>query len=97
MVGGGEGPLFGAVHRICSLIDDEYELVAGALSSRSEKARRSGEALGLVADRIYDNYASMAKAECRVALNREIRASSAIPLHLIVRRILTSVSRLQQL
>ena len=34
---------------------------------------------------------------CRVALNREIRASSAIPLHLIVRRILTSVSRLQQL
>jgi hypothetical protein len=31
--------------------------------SRSEKARRSGEALGLVAERIYDNCASMAKAE----------------------------------
>ena len=63
MVGGGEGAFIGAVHRIASRIDDNYELVAGALSSTSEKARRSGEALGLATDRIYDDYAAMAKAE----------------------------------
>jgi len=44
MVGGGEGAFIGAVHRIASRIDDHYELVAGALSSTPEKARRSGAA-----------------------------------------------------
>jgi predicted dehydrogenase len=63
MVGGGADAFIGAVHRIASRIDDRYELVAGALSSTPEKARRSGEALGLAADRIYDDYESMAKAE----------------------------------
>ena len=53
------------MHRIASRIDDQYELVAGALSSTPEKARRSGEALGLAADRIYDDYESMAKAEAK--------------------------------
>ena len=56
MVGGGEGAFIGAVHRIASRIDDQYELVAGALSSTPEKARRSGAALGLAPDRIYDDY-----------------------------------------
>jgi predicted dehydrogenase len=63
MVGGGEGAFIGAVHRIASRIDDAYEFVAGALSASPEKARRSGAALGLEADRVYDNYESMAKAE----------------------------------
>ena len=31
MVGGGEGAFIGAVHRIAARIDDQYELVAGAL------------------------------------------------------------------
>src|SRR6478752_6548415 len=67
MVGGGEGAFIGAVHRIASRIDDHYEFVAGALSATPEKARRSGQALGLAADRIYDDYASMAKAEAKRA------------------------------
>ena len=33
MVGGGQGAFIGAVHRIAARIDDQYELVAGALSS----------------------------------------------------------------
>jgi predicted dehydrogenase len=65
MVGGGEGAFIGAVHRIASRIDDHYELVAGALSSTPEKSRRSGAALGLAADRIYDDFESMAKAEAK--------------------------------
>ena len=35
MVGGGQGAFIGAVHRIAARLDDHYELVAGALSSRS--------------------------------------------------------------
>ena len=67
MVGGGEGAFIGAVHRIASRIDDHYDLVAGALSSTPDKARRSGVALGLAPDRIYDDYKSMAKAEAKRA------------------------------
>jgi predicted dehydrogenase len=65
MVGGGEGAFIGAVHRIASRLDDHYELVAGALSSTPDKSRRSGEALGLAADRIYDDFESMAKGEAK--------------------------------
>ena len=63
MVGGGEGAFIGAVHRIVARLDDRFELVAGALSSSADKARRSGEALGLPADRIYDDFSAMAAAE----------------------------------
>jgi predicted dehydrogenase len=67
MVGGGEGAFIGAVHRLAARMDDHYELVAGALSSTPEKARRSGAALGLAAERVYDDYDAMAKAESKRA------------------------------
>ena len=63
MVGGGEGAFIGAMHRIAARLDDHYELVAGAMSSTPEKARRSGAALGLDPDRVYDDYETMATAE----------------------------------
>ncbi|MBQ5946719.1 Gfo/Idh/MocA family protein [Massilia sp. ST3] len=63
MVGGGEGAFIGAVHRIAARLDDRYELVAGALSSTPEASRRSGLAIGLAPERIYDDYAAMARAE----------------------------------
>lgn len=65
MVGGGEGAFIGAVHRIAARLDGHYELVAGALSSSPEKSRRSGEAIGLAADRIYDDYETMAREEAK--------------------------------
>ena len=49
MVGGGNDAFIGAVHRIAARIDGQYQLVAGALSSTPEKARASGQALGLAA------------------------------------------------
>jgi phytoene/squalene synthetase len=49
MAGGGKGAFISAVHRVASRLDDHYELVAGALPSMPDKARRSGEALGLAA------------------------------------------------
>ncbi|MFI4995573.1 MAG: Gfo/Idh/MocA family protein [Hyphomicrobiales bacterium] len=65
MVGGGEGAFIGAVHRMAARLDDHYELVAGALASTPEKARRSGEALGLAPQRIYADFAAMAAAEAK--------------------------------
>ena len=66
MVGGGNDAFIGAVHRIASRIDDRFELVAGALSSTPEKAKASGEALGLDPDRTYANFTDMAKREARL-------------------------------
>jgi predicted dehydrogenase len=65
MVGGGEGAFIGAVHRLAARMDDHYVLVAGALSSTPEKAQRSGRALGLAPDRIYDDFETMAKEEAK--------------------------------
>ncbi len=63
MVGGGEGAFIGAIHRIAARLDDRFDLVAGALSSTPEKARRSGAALGLDSGRVYDSFTAMAQAE----------------------------------
>ena len=65
MIGGGEGAFIGAVHRLAARMDDHYDLVAGALSSTPEKSQRSGAALGLAADRIYDDFEAMAKTEAK--------------------------------
>lgn len=65
MVGGGKGAFIGAVHRIAARLDDRFELVAGALSSTPEKARASGEDLGLDDDRNYGSYEEMAESEAR--------------------------------
>ena len=67
MVGGGEGAFIGAVHRLAARMDGHYDLVAGALSSTAEKARRSGASLGLAPDRVYPDYETMAKAEAQRA------------------------------
>lgn len=63
MVGGGTGAFIGYVHRIASRIDGDYELVAGALSSRPAVAKQSGRDLGLARDRIYTSYEEMAAKE----------------------------------
>lgn len=65
MVGGGQGAFIGAVHRIAARMDDQYEFLAGALSSDPARAEASGIELGLAGDRIYTDFHEMAKAEAR--------------------------------
>jgi predicted dehydrogenase len=65
MVGGGQGAFIGAVHRIASRIDDQYELVAGALSSQRKRAIDSALELGIERDRAYGDYEEMAKVESK--------------------------------
>lgn len=67
MVGGGQGAFIGAVHRLAARMDDHYDFVAGALSADPARAKASGEDLGLAPDRIYADYAAMAKAEAKRA------------------------------
>jgi predicted dehydrogenase len=63
MVGGGEGAFIGAVHRIAARLDDQYELVAGALSSDAGRARASAAGLHIAPDRAYGSFAEMAERE----------------------------------
>ena len=63
MVGGGEGAFIGAVHRTAAAIDGEIELVCGSFSSNAERSLRSGLALHLPEQRIYDNYQTMLERE----------------------------------
>lgn len=71
MIGGGQGAFIGAVHRIASRIDDQYELVCGAFSSNAERSKLSGTALGVADDRIYATYQELIEKESQ--LPEEIR------------------------
>jgi len=66
MVGGGRDAFIGGVHRIGSRIDDNYELVAGALSSTPEKSLESARDLGISESRSYGDYRQMAIREARL-------------------------------
>lgn len=63
MIGGGEGAFIGPVHRVAAAIAGNCRLVAGALSSDPERARRSGDAIALPADRSYASFAELLHAE----------------------------------
>lgn len=65
MVGGGAGAFIGAVHRMAARLDDRYELVAGAFSSREAVARTSAADLHVAPDRAYASFEAMAEAESR--------------------------------
>jgi predicted dehydrogenase len=83
MIGGGQGAFIGAVHRIASRIDDEYELVCGAFSSDPEKAKASGIALGLPAERSYTSYKELIEKEKQLPENERVQVISIVtPNHL---------------
>ena len=59
MVGGGQGAFIGAVHRHALALDGQAQLVAGALSSTADKARASGQALGLADARNHGSWQAL--------------------------------------
>lgn len=83
MVGGGEGAFIGAVHRMAASLDGNIELVCGAFSSDAERARRSGAALNLPADRVYSDYQQMMRTEASLpAAERMQFVAIVTPNHL---------------
>jgi predicted dehydrogenase len=65
MVGGGRDAFIGAVHRNAMALDGQYELVAGALSGTPERARASGDDLGLADDRNHGSWRELLADEQR--------------------------------
>ena len=63
MIGGGRGAFIGQVHRMAARLDDQYELVAGALSSDPQRARDSAADLRIAPDRAYSSWEEMAEQE----------------------------------
>jgi len=78
MVGGGAGSFIGAVHRLAARMDDQYELVAGALSSDPARAASSAEALHIAPQRAYASFAAMAAAEAALPEGERIDAVSVV-------------------
>lgn len=63
MVGGGTGAFIGYVHRIASRLDGDYELVAGAFSSRPAVSKESGRNIGIDPKRTYGSWEEMVAKE----------------------------------
>ena len=63
MVGGGKGAMIGEVHRIAARLDNRFALVAGALSTTTERNAESAAGAGIFPKRTYDDFAEMARAE----------------------------------
>jgi predicted dehydrogenase len=83
MIGGGQGAFIGGVHRTAAAIAGNWQLVAGALSSTPEKARASGEELGLPADRTYGSWAEMLEREAALPADQRIEAVAIVtPNHM---------------
>ncbi|MEE8496924.1 MAG: Gfo/Idh/MocA family oxidoreductase [Acidimicrobiia bacterium] len=55
VVGGGPGSFIGAMHRSAARLDDRYELVAAVLSADPRRSKEAAAAIGVEADRAYDD------------------------------------------
>ena len=66
IVGGGPGSGIGIAHRISSRFDDHYEIVAGVFSRNAKQSIAFGKKIGILADRCYSNYTSMAEKESKL-------------------------------
>src|SRR5882672_8193396 len=80
MVGGGPGAFIGAVHRLAARMDDQFELVAAALSSDPAKSRAAALDLHISPERAYGSFAEMAAAEAKRP-NRIDAVSIVTPNH----------------
>ncbi len=78
MVGGGRDAFIGAVHRKAMALDGQYEFVAGALSSNPEKARASGQDLGLEDSRNYGSWEEMLAGELKLSASERIDLVSIV-------------------
>lgn len=66
MIGGGEGAFIGAVHRHAAGLDGRYQLVCGAFSRDRANNQRTGEALGLAAQRCYADWQQLLEGEAQL-------------------------------
>ncbi len=65
LVGGGQGSFIGRVHSTAAILDNRAELVAGALSSNSERSKASAPSYDIKSDRAYGSYQEMIDQELK--------------------------------
>ena len=83
MVGGGRGAFIGAVHRRAAGFHGGIELVAGALSADPEKARLSGQDLGLPPARNHADWQALLNDELNRPMEERIHFVSIVtPNHM---------------
>jgi predicted dehydrogenase len=78
MVGGSLDAFIGEVHRKAAALDGNFNLVAGAFSSRAEKSMKTGAALGLNPRRVYGSYREMIDQESQMPADERIEAVSIV-------------------
>jgi predicted dehydrogenase len=82
LVGGGQGAFIGRVHATAAILDNQAELVAGALSSDPAKARASAPDYDIKPERAYGSVQEMIEAEKKLPENQRIDfVSVATPNH----------------
>ncbi len=73
MVGGGEGAFIGPIHRMAAALAGNCELVAGAFSRDAANTRRTGQGLGLEAQRCHADWQDLLASEATQPRDRRAR------------------------
>ena len=82
LVGGGQGAFIGRVHATAAILDNRAGLVAGALSSDSERAKASAPAYDILPERAYGSYTELAEKEAALPDTQRVDfVSIATPNH----------------
>ena len=82
LIGGGQGSFIGRVHATAAVLDNRAVLVAGALSSNSEKSKASAPDYDIKPDRAYGSYREMIDAEKKLPEGERVDfVSVATPNH----------------
>ena len=63
IAGGAPPSMIGPVHRLAAVMDQRFDLCAGVLSSKPERALKEGQAIGLSSDRCYASVEDMIAKE----------------------------------
>ena len=82
LVGGGSGSFIGRVHATAAILDNRAEIVAGALSSNPERAKKSAPSYAIPEDRAYTSIHELVQKElARPEDDRVDFVSVATPNH----------------
>ena len=72
LIGGGGAGFIGKVHATAGALDNQAELVAGALSSDPEKSRAYAADFGIPPDRAYGSFDELIEAELNLSPEQRI-------------------------
>lgn len=78
MVGGSLDAFIGEVHRKAAALDSNFKMTCGAFSSKPEKSKKTGVALGLNSSRVYGSYKEMFEKESSLPEDERMDAVSIV-------------------